>query len=76
MVGRGGIQRSYRLGEGAWDRLEPELLGTVYIDHMAAEDRPERVRASYGENYARLRELKAVYDPMNLFRVNANVSPV
>jgi FAD/FMN-containing dehydrogenase len=59
-----------------WDRLEPELLGTVYINHMAADDRPEKVRASYGENYARLRELKAVYDPMNLFRVNANVSPV
>jgi FAD/FMN-containing dehydrogenase len=58
-----------------WDRLEPHLLGTVYINHMAADDRPERVRASYGENYARLRELKSVYDPMNLFRVNANIAP-
>jgi FAD/FMN-containing dehydrogenase len=58
-----------------WDRLEPELLGTVYINHMAADDKPEKVRASYGENYARLRELKRIYDPMNLFRVNANVSP-
>jgi FAD/FMN-containing dehydrogenase len=59
-----------------WDRLESELLGTVYINHMMGDDRPERVRASYGENYARLRQLKAVYDPMNLFRVNANVTPV
>jgi FAD/FMN-containing dehydrogenase len=58
-----------------WDRLEPELLGTVYINHMAAEDKPEKVRASYGENFARLRELKRIYDPMNLFRVNANISP-
>jgi FAD/FMN-containing dehydrogenase len=58
-----------------WDRLEPELLGTVYINHLADDDRPEKVRASYGDNYARLRELKAVYDPMNLFRVNANISP-
>jgi FAD/FMN-containing dehydrogenase len=58
-----------------WDRLESELLGTVYINHMMGDDRPERVRASYGENYARLRELKAVYDPMNLFRVNANIVP-
>jgi hypothetical protein len=58
-----------------WDRVEPELLGTVYINHMMADDRPEKLRASYGENYARLRELKAVYDSMNLFRVNANISP-
>jgi FAD/FMN-containing dehydrogenase len=58
-----------------WDRLEPELLGTVYINHMAADDKPEKMRASYGENYARLRELKGVYDPTNLFRVNANISP-
>jgi FAD/FMN-containing dehydrogenase len=58
-----------------WARVEPELLGTVYINHMMGDDRPERVRASYGENYARLRELKAVYDPMNLFRVNANIAP-
>jgi FAD/FMN-containing dehydrogenase len=42
---------------------------------MAAEDKPEKVRASYGENFARLRELKRIYDPMNLFRVNANISP-
>lgn len=58
-----------------WERLEPELLGTVYVNHMMGDDRPERVRASYGENYARLRELKSVYDPMNLFRVNANIAP-
>ena len=50
------------------------LLGTVYVNHLADDDRPEKLRASYGENYARLRELKAVYDPMNLFRVNANIT--
>ena len=42
---------------------------------QAADDRPEKVRASYGENYARLRALKAAYDPKNLFRVNANIAP-
>jgi FAD/FMN-containing dehydrogenase len=58
-----------------WDRLEQRLLGTVYINHFAPDDRPEKIRASYGENYARLREVKAVYDPLNLFKVNANVPP-
>jgi hypothetical protein len=31
-----------------WDRVEPELLGSVYINHMMGDDRPERVLASYG----------------------------
>jgi FAD/FMN-containing dehydrogenase len=58
-----------------WTKVEPELLGTVYINHMMGDDSPQRVRASYGDNYARLRDVKAMYDPMNLFRVNANIAP-
>jgi FAD/FMN-containing dehydrogenase len=58
-----------------WTRLEPHLLGRVYTNHLAADDRPETVRASFGENYGRLREVKAIYDPTNLFRINANISP-
>lgn len=59
----------------AWTRLEPHLQGHAYINHIAADDQPEKVRASYGANYARLRELKAVFDPTNLFRMNANIPP-
>jgi len=43
------------------------------VNHLAADDRPEKVRASFGENYGRLRALKAKYDPTNLFRLNANI---
>lgn len=58
-----------------WAQAEPHLKGTVYINHVAADDKPEKVRASYGENHARLRALKAKFDPENLFRVNANIQP-
>jgi hypothetical protein len=58
-----------------WGRLEPHLQGSAYVNHLAADDRPEKVRASFGENYARLRELKAAYDPTNLLRLNANIAP-
>ena len=58
-----------------WPRCEPHLLGKAYVNHLAADDRPEIVRASFGENYARLRQVKSVYDPTNLFRLNANISP-
>jgi len=49
-----------------WGELEPHLKGSVYLNHLAADDRPEKVRASFGENYARLRQLKQTYDPANL----------
>jgi FAD/FMN-containing dehydrogenase len=58
-----------------WSRAEPHLQGSAYINHIAADDQPEKVRASFGDNYRRLRELKAVFDPINLFRVNANIPP-
>ena len=32
-------------------------------------------RAAYGGNYARLSQIKAKYDPTNLFRVNVNIKP-
>ena len=58
-----------------WGGLEPHLQGAAYVNHLAADDWPEKVRASFGENYARLRALKAKYDPRNLFRLNANIPP-
>ncbi|HYR89994.1 MAG TPA: FAD-binding oxidoreductase [Terriglobia bacterium] len=58
-----------------WGRVEPHLLGTAYVNHLASDDRPEKVRASFGQNYDRLRQVKRVYDPTNLFRLNANIAP-
>jgi FAD/FMN-containing dehydrogenase len=58
-----------------WGKLEPHLLGAAYVNHLSADDQPEKVRASFGQNYDRLRQLKRVYDPTNLFRLNANIAP-
>src|SRR5215471_7220641 len=58
-----------------WDRLEPHLPGRAYVNHLSSDDRPEKVRVSFGENYDRLRLVKRVYDPTNLFRLNANIAP-
>jgi FAD/FMN-containing dehydrogenase len=30
---------------------------------------------SFGENYARMQQIKAVYDPANIFCVNFNIKP-
>jgi FAD/FMN-containing dehydrogenase len=39
------------------------------------EDGNSWVQESYRENYQRLQQIKKKYDPMNLFRLNANIPP-
>jgi FAD/FMN-containing dehydrogenase len=58
-----------------WDKIEPQMQGSAYVNHLSQDDKPEKVRASYGSNYSRLREIKRTYDPKNLFRLNANIAP-
>ena len=58
-----------------WTGLEPHLEGNAYINHISADDRPEKIRASFGANHQRLRSVKAKYDKDNLFRVNSNILP-
>lgn len=59
----------------AWDKMAPLMDDRAYVNHISADDPPEKVRASYGANHGRLRELKARYDPTNLFRMNPNITP-
>jgi hypothetical protein len=58
-----------------WSQLEPHLLGTAYVNHLSSDDLPDKVRASFGPNYDRLRQVKGLYDPSNVFRLNANIVP-
>jgi FAD/FMN-containing dehydrogenase len=59
----------------AWDKMAPLMEDRAYINHIAADDPAEKIRASYGANHGRLRQLKAQYDPTNLFRMNPNITP-
>jgi FAD/FMN-containing dehydrogenase len=45
-----------------------------YINFMS-EDDDGRAPANYGANYERLAQIKAAYDPENLFHVNQNIVP-
>ena len=65
--------------EIAWVRdtfatLEPHLSGGAYSNFMADDD-GETATVAYGPTLARLREIKATYDPDNVFRLNQNIEP-
>jgi FAD/FMN-containing dehydrogenase len=56
----------------AWKRLSPHSTGAVYLNYLGREERDAEslAQASYGANYDRLVQIKAKYDPTNLFRLN------
>jgi UDP-N-acetylenolpyruvoylglucosamine reductase len=57
-----------------WTALRPYSAVGAYVNFMMDEGE-ERVRATYRENYNRLSNIKAKYDPDNFFRVNQNIKP-
>ena len=57
-----------------WQALHPFGAGGAYVNFMM-EEGADRIRATYGENYDRLAEIKAKYDPGNFFNVNQNILP-
>ena len=58
-----------------WKAVHRYDLPGAYPNFMMDDEGEERVRASFGDNYARLARLKAKFDPRNLFRVNQNIRP-
>jgi FAD/FMN-containing dehydrogenase len=69
-----------RASETAWaraflDALRPYQDG-VYVNFLDADDDTSRVREAYGDaTYRRLAEVKAKYDPENVFHNNKNIQP-
>jgi FAD/FMN-containing dehydrogenase len=57
-----------------WKGIEPFTRG-FYVNDMAREVTAKAINENYRGNYPRLVALKSKYDPTNLFRLNANVTP-
>ena len=67
--------------EPAWAKgflqaLQPHCADGVYVNFLDVDDDTSRVREAYGERtYRRLAEIKAKYDPDNVFHHNKNIRP-
>ena len=55
-----------------WSKLAPFTEG-YYVNLNDAD--PKGTDSNYGPNFTRLASLKKQFDPMNLFRLNANIKP-
>jgi FAD/FMN-containing dehydrogenase len=57
--------------------MHPWSTGRTYLNFAGVEDTAlDSVRRAYSaQDFARLQELKASYDPRNMFRINFNIPP-
>jgi len=67
-------QRTIAWSKEYWRALHPFSSGGGYVNMMMDEGQ-DRVKAAYRDNYPRLAQVKAKYDPQNLFHVNQNIQP-
>lgn len=59
-----------------WDALQPHAMGIGSYVNGESEFAVDRVLNSYGPvKYERLARTKAIYDPDNIFHLNANIPP-
>ena len=67
-------ERMIQWAKDYWLALHPHSAGGAYVN-MIMDEGEDNVKAAYRENYARLAQIKAAYDPTNLFHVNQNIRP-
>jgi len=55
--------------------LRPHFGTGRWLNYLGDDQADDAIRAAYGPNYDRLREVKRRYDPDNVFHLNHNIEP-
>jgi FAD/FMN-containing dehydrogenase len=72
----GGDEENLSWARDLYAELSERSRDGAYLNFAGfGEEGEELLRASFGANYERLREVKAKYDPENVFRSNLNIPP-
>ena len=59
-----------------WKEVHPFNCDGGYINFISTDSEPEgSLKATYGDNYEKLVDIKTKYDPNNVFHVNHNIQP-
>jgi FAD/FMN-containing dehydrogenase len=70
----GDDKKNMAWARACWEGMRSFSTGSAYVNFMTEDEGVDRVQQAYGKNYARLKELKAKWDPDNLFRHNKNIA--
>jgi len=60
---------------GTFTAMRPHFGTGRWLNYLGDDQAEDAVRAAYGPNYERLGEVKARYDPENVFHLNHNITP-
>lgn len=63
-----------RIKQKDWQPLQPFAVG-AYVNFLTQVDEASTMMVYPSETYTRLAEVKAAYDPENIFNQNANIRP-
>ena len=66
-------EREIAWARGTHAAVKPYLSEGTYVNFMGDED--DTAAGAYGRTMERLQQIKAVYDPDNVFRLNQNIQP-
>lgn len=58
-----------------FDAIGPYTAAGAYVNYLGGDEGAGGLEAAYGSKLSRLAELKAKFDPANVFRVNQNIAP-
>jgi FAD/FMN-containing dehydrogenase len=59
----------------AWNDMKSFSTGGTYINFLTEDEGRERIEAALGKGLEQLTEVKAKWDPQNVFRTNRNIKP-
>jgi FAD/FMN-containing dehydrogenase len=58
-----------------FDALRPSFATGRWLNYLGDDQAGDAIRAAYGPDYERLREVKRRYDPHNVFHLSHNIVP-
>ena len=71
----GRTEENVRWTRETYAAVEPHLSGGRWLNYLGDDQGEDAIRAAYGPNHERLREIKRRYDPGNVFHLNQNIPP-
>ena len=69
-------ERCIAWARNTYSRMEAYLGAARYMNYLGHDENSEALDAAFGVNYRRLQQVKARFDPDNLFRMNQNIQPL